>query len=76
MLKTTKPNQPPKPQPQLSLAERIQAFRSELEVYLESKVDAIKAECPGVPRDVLRRLLENRAPAGCVCQQVLIADQS
>jgi hypothetical protein len=56
-----------KPQPE-PLDERIEAFRAELDRYIDSKVAEMKRECPGVPEVVLRRLIENRAP-GCPCLQ-------
>jgi hypothetical protein len=61
---STKTNQPP-PEP---LDERIEKFRAELDAYIETRVIALKQECPGVPEGILRRLIENRAP-GCPCAQ-------
>jgi hypothetical protein len=58
-----------KPQPE-TLEDRILAFRQELEAYIDKRVADLKAETPGVPEVVLRRLIENRAP-NCPCAQSL-----
>jgi hypothetical protein len=59
---------PTKPQPKSPLVV-IEECHAVLEEYLEKRIDEMKQESPGVPRSVLRRLLENRA-AGCLCRQV------
>jgi hypothetical protein len=61
---------PPPPQPDVPIDEKIESFRAELERYIESRLDDLQKEAPGVPRVVLRNLVENRA-RGCVCIQAL-----
>jgi hypothetical protein len=51
------------------LDERIEAFRAELERFIDGKIEEMRKECPGVPAQVLRNLVSNRAP-GCPCLQV------
>jgi hypothetical protein len=59
-----------KRQPEQPLDERIESFRAELETFIESKLDDLQKEAPGVPRVVLKNLVENRA-RGCPCQQAI-----
>jgi hypothetical protein len=59
-----------KQQPDVPIDEKIEAFRAELEQYIDSKIAEMKAECPGVPEQVLRNLVSHRAP-GCPCLQAL-----
>jgi hypothetical protein len=58
---------PPQPEP---LEDRILAFHAELDRYIESRLDDLQKEAPGVPRVVLRNLVEARAP-NCACAQSL-----
>jgi len=67
MLKRT-----PQPEP---LGERIERIRAEAEAFIESKIREMKTDCPGVPEQVLRNLVENRAK-GCPCQQALELERS
>ena len=53
-----------------SLAERIADFREELDAFIDSRAEALKQESPGVPFQVLRNILTNRA-GGCQCQGAL-----
>jgi hypothetical protein len=53
-----------------SLEDRVRAFRDELDAVLDAKAEALKAETPGVPLQVLRNILTNRA-FGCQCQAIL-----
>jgi hypothetical protein len=59
-----------KPQPELPLEERIEAFRAELDAFLDKKAIEIKATCESVPIQVIKNLLANRAP-NCPCAQAL-----
>ena len=56
--------------PEKSLTERIEEFRAELDAFIDSRAEALKAESPGVPFQVLRNILTNRA-GGCQCQGAL-----
>jgi hypothetical protein len=56
-----------KAKPEKPLAERIADFRDELDQFIDSRAEALKAETPGVPLQVLRNILTNRA-GGCQCQ--------
>jgi hypothetical protein len=58
------------PQPDEPLEDRIERFRAELEKFIDEKVEEMGLSCPGVPRQVLKNLAENRAP-GCRCLQAL-----
>jgi hypothetical protein len=58
---------PTQPEP---LEDRIERFRDELERWIDEKVQEMGLSCPGVPRQVLKNLVENRAP-GCRCLQAL-----
>jgi hypothetical protein len=57
--------QTPQPEP---LDERIERFKAELENFITEKIEAMRQEAPGVPVQVLRNLVNNRAP-GCPCAQ-------
>jgi hypothetical protein len=52
------------------LSERIALLRADIDSYIDSLVD--KDAGYGVPRQVLRDLITNRA-TGCHCRQYLIA---
>jgi hypothetical protein len=52
------------------LEDRIEAFRAELDRWIDEKIEVLGKDCPGVPRQVLKNLVENRAP-GCRCLQAL-----
>jgi hypothetical protein len=54
-------------QPEIS-EERIERFRAELNDYIDQRIEEMGKDCPGVPRQVLRNLVENRA-IGCPCRQ-------
>jgi hypothetical protein len=58
-----------KAKPEKPLAERIADFRDELDQFIDSRTEEIRAEAPGVPLQVLRNILTNRA-GGCQCQAV------
>lgn len=52
------------------LEERIQQIRAEIEAIIDTRVNAVAGESPGVPPGVIRNLLTARAPA-CPCSQYL-----
>jgi hypothetical protein len=54
----------------VSLEDRIQQLRADIEAIISAKVEAIAKESPGVPIGVIRNLLTARAPA-CLCVQYL-----
>jgi hypothetical protein len=58
------------PLPEKSLSSRIQDFRDELDQFIDARAEALKKESPGVPFQVLRSILTNRA-GGCQCQGAL-----
>ena len=51
------------------LTERIAAFRDELDQFIDSRAEALKAESPGVPLQVLKSILTRNGT--CQCQAVL-----
>jgi hypothetical protein len=53
-----------------SLPERIRTLRAEADDFLDYKARQLADTTPGVPLQVLRNLLMNRA-YGCQCQAVL-----
>lgn len=53
-----------------TIEERIQELRGEIERAVQTRVDAIARESPGVPKGVIRNLLIARAPS-CACEQYL-----
>jgi hypothetical protein len=66
-----------RPEPKTkSLADRIADFRAELDQFIDAKAAELKQENEGVPVQVLRTILSNRAGA-CQCQAALnILEQS
>lgn len=57
--------------PQLEdLATRIAAIRAEADAFIEARAEALAAETPGVPLQVLRNIITNRS-FSCQCQAVL-----
>jgi hypothetical protein len=52
------------------LEDRILALRAEIEAMIDAKVIELKKTCEGVPIQVLRNLISNRAP-NCPCAQAL-----
>jgi hypothetical protein len=54
----------------LSLEERIEQIRAEIDALIDAKAEAVAKESPGVPLGVIRKLLTARAPA-CPCAQYL-----
>ena len=60
-----------KPTLQPTLLDRIAAMRAEIDKLIDDHVEQIAKATPGVPRQVLRGLLTNRAP-GCQCQQAAL----
>ena len=59
-----------KPQRTPALEDRIKSIREEIALIIESRVDLIARESPGVPAGVIRNLVTARAP-GCACAQYL-----
>ncbi|WP_257168568.1 hypothetical protein [Bradyrhizobium sp. SRS-191] len=55
----------------LSLEDRIELIRAEVDQVVQDRVDAIAKESPGVPRGVIRNLLIAKAPS-CACEQYLM----
>lgn len=47
---------------------RIEAFRAELDSFIDARVAEIKKECAGVPEGVLRNILVRGS--GCQCAAV------
>jgi hypothetical protein len=60
------------PTPQLSLAERISALRSEIDSVIDDMAAKEKENCPGVPLVSIRQMLTARG-GQCQCRQFLIA---
>ncbi len=54
----------------VSLEDRIEALRAEIDLFVDKRTAQIKKQCPGVPDDVLRNLLVARAPS-CQCAAFL-----
>jgi hypothetical protein len=54
----------------LPLEERIATLRAELDAFIEAKAEAEAKNCPGVPLEVIRGLITQRA-GGCQCRQYL-----
>jgi hypothetical protein len=54
----------------LPLEERIKQLRAEIDAIVDAKAEAVAAQSPGVPLEVIRNLLVARAP-GCRCAQYL-----
>ena len=52
----------------LPLETRIEEIRQEIDRFIDGLVEKQAKDTPGVPRGVLRNLIENRAP-GCLCRQ-------
>jgi hypothetical protein len=59
-----------RPIPEKPLADRIAAFRAELDAFIDAKASEIKESSPGVPEPVIRNMITNRF-FGCQCQAVL-----
>lgn len=57
-----------------SLDDRIREIRAEIEAIIDTRVEAVAKESPGVPQGVIRNLLTARAPA-CPCAQYLELDR-
>lgn len=53
-----------------SLEDRIREIRANIEAIIDTRVEAVAKESPGVPQGVIRNLLTARAPA-CSCAQYL-----
>jgi hypothetical protein len=58
------------PAPAPSIDDRIAVLRSEIDALVDAKVQAIAADCPGIPSGVLRNMLIGNN-AGCQCSQYL-----
>jgi hypothetical protein len=54
----------------ITLEDRIQRIRGEINAIIDAKAAAVARESPGVPLGVIRNLLTARAPA-CPCAQFL-----
>jgi hypothetical protein len=54
----------------MTLEDRIQRIRGEINAIIDAKAAAVARESPGVPLGVIRNLLTARAPA-CPCAQYL-----
>lgn len=52
------------------ILDRINQLRSDIDAMIDSHAEAIAKQAPGVPVNVLRMMLTNRAP-GCQCRQAL-----
>jgi hypothetical protein len=64
----------PQPQPEKPLGQSIEAFRAELDAWIDAKAADIREKSPGVPLPVIRNMFTNRF-FGCQCQTVLILEQ-
>ena len=53
-----------------SLPDRIKALRADADAFLDEKASELSLTTPGVPLQVLRNLITNRA-YGCQCLAVL-----
>ena len=53
-----------------SLADRIAAFRAELDAFIDAKAAEIKVQSESVPVQVIRNMLTTRF-FGCQCQAAL-----
>lgn len=59
----------------VSLEDRVNELRVEIDAFIDRKVAEIKKDCPGIPESVLRGTLMDNAD-GCHCRAVLnIAEQ-
>ena len=54
----------------ITLEDRIQRIRGEINAIIDAQAAAVARESPGVPLGVIRNLLTARAPA-CPCAQFL-----
>jgi hypothetical protein len=52
------------------ILDRIQQIRADADAFLDEKAKALSEKTPGVPLQVLRNMLTNRA-YGCQCRAVL-----
>ena len=52
------------------LEDRIRQIRADIDAIINTRVEAVAKENPGVPSGVIRNLLTARAPA-CPCAQYL-----
>lgn len=52
------------------LEDRIKQVRADIEAIIDTHVEQVAKESPGVPPGVIRNLLTARAPA-CLCAQYL-----
>jgi hypothetical protein len=53
-----------------TLEDRIRQVRADIEKIIDTRVDLVVKDSPGVPPGVIRNLLTTRAPA-CPCAQYL-----
>lgn len=56
--------------PPVSIEDRINALRAEIDAFIDERVTKEAKECPGVPVGVLRNLLTARA-GECQCKAYL-----
>jgi len=61
---------PMRTMPTPPLEDRIRHLRTEIEAIIDTRVEVVARESPGVPPGVIRNLLTARAPA-CPCAQYL-----
>jgi hypothetical protein len=64
------PKKKERPAPAPSLRDRIEAIRLEVQELVAARVALIKAECPGVPEETIRRSI-TRGDCPCATYQRL-----
>ena len=58
---------PPNPPPSPLNEQRIKSLRTEIDAFIDARVENERANCPGIPAGVLRNLLTARS-GGCQCE--------
>lgn len=59
-----------KPTRTVTLEARIGQIRADIDAIIDARAEAVAKDSPGVPLEVIRKLLTARAPA-CRCAQYL-----